>query len=498
MTIPRSISRRSSAAVCGLAFVGIYFAIPAAACGQAPAAPEELARGPIHEAFGEPIMFDPKPGMIVSKQPPAPVDEAPTDMKPEGDNDIWIAGYWFWDDQRQDFIWVSGFWRAVPPSRTWMPGYWADLGDGRYEWVGGYWASTATTEVQYLPEPPATLEAGPSTDPPSAVAIWAPGCWVWRDSKYLWRPGFWVNAYPDWIWVPAHYCWSPRGYAFVDGYWDYSLARRGLLFAPVYFPRDVLARKNFVYTPSIVIDPTLLTTYLFTRPSFAHYYFGDYYAADNIKAGVYPWFAYHNSHYGYDPIYAHESWNLGRKDSNWLAGQRQAYWDRRDHGASRPPHTFAEQQKLARQPNANISNLFTTKPLADVARQKDHAVPLQHVDGQRLKDLTEHANQFRGVQQERRKWEGQPQAKSPTHTPQPKVEPKQAVQTPQKWQMPKPPSVIAPPKVQPKTPAAPQVPQHQTVVPKVTHQPLPKPEDQLKHPPAAPKNPNPKQKPKDK
>ena len=35
--------------------------------------------------------------------------------------------------------------------------------------------------------------------------------------------------------MPAHYVWTPRGYVFVDGYYDYSVARRGVLFAPVYF-----------------------------------------------------------------------------------------------------------------------------------------------------------------------------------------------------------------------------------------------------------------------
>src|SRR5689334_17752063 len=38
---------------------------------------EVLASGPIHEAFAEPVVFDPKPGPIVTKEPPPPVEEEP-------------------------------------------------------------------------------------------------------------------------------------------------------------------------------------------------------------------------------------------------------------------------------------------------------------------------------------------------------------------------------------------------------------------------------------
>lgn len=32
----------------------------------------------------------------------------PPDQKPEGDDVAWIPGYWAWDDERNDFLWVSG------------------------------------------------------------------------------------------------------------------------------------------------------------------------------------------------------------------------------------------------------------------------------------------------------------------------------------------------------------------------------------------------------
>src|SRR5438094_8361916 len=59
-----------------------------------------LARGPIHEAFAEPVDSRPRPSRIVPKQPPEPIEEAPPDQRPAGDNVQWIPGYWAWDDDR--------------------------------------------------------------------------------------------------------------------------------------------------------------------------------------------------------------------------------------------------------------------------------------------------------------------------------------------------------------------------------------------------------------
>lgn len=51
-------------------------------------------------------------------------------------------------DEREDFLWVSGIWRDLPPGRQWMPGYWAEVESG-YQWISGYWADAAQTEIQY-------------------------------------------------------------------------------------------------------------------------------------------------------------------------------------------------------------------------------------------------------------------------------------------------------------------------------------------------------------
>ena len=87
---------------------------------------------------------------------------------------------------------------------------------------------------------------------------------------------------------PRNYVWAPGGYLFVDGYWDYSIGRRGVLFAPVYSPGGMYARAGFSYSPATVIDLGVFTNHLFLRPQYQHYYFGDYYAANYQAAGFYP------------------------------------------------------------------------------------------------------------------------------------------------------------------------------------------------------------------
>ena len=107
---------------------------------------EVLTRGPVHEAFAETVTFDPQPGIVIPKTPPAPIEELPPQQRPEGANVAWIPGYWAWDDERKDFLWVSGIWRAVPPGRQWVPGYWSGSGQGA-QWISGYWADAQAKGV---------------------------------------------------------------------------------------------------------------------------------------------------------------------------------------------------------------------------------------------------------------------------------------------------------------------------------------------------------------
>src|SRR3954465_10106698 len=86
--------------------------------------PEVLARGPVHEAFAEPLNLQATEPLVVDATPPRPVEELPPEERPEGNNVQWIPGYWAWDADRNDFLWVSGVWRDCPPGQRWVPGYW--------------------------------------------------------------------------------------------------------------------------------------------------------------------------------------------------------------------------------------------------------------------------------------------------------------------------------------------------------------------------------------
>src|ERR1700730_14646123 len=95
---------------------------------------EVLARGPVHEAFAQPMSSQPEPGPVAPKQPPEPIDEISPDQKAEGGNVQWIPGYCSWDEDRSDYIWVSGFWLVPPPERTWLAGHWQPIDKG-WQWV---------------------------------------------------------------------------------------------------------------------------------------------------------------------------------------------------------------------------------------------------------------------------------------------------------------------------------------------------------------------------
>jgi hypothetical protein len=316
---------------------------------------EVLTKGPVHEAFAQPVVFNPTPTAVVPKQPPDPVEEMPPEQKPSGDHVVWIAGYWTYEADQTKFIWTSGIWRAMPSGVEWVPGYW-NQADGGYQWVAGFWRKdTAETQVNYLPQaPPNTLEQGPVGVAPSADYVWVPGHWVWWHEHYAWRPGFWAAANPNWIWIPAHYVWAPNGYIFVDGHWDYAMEQRGVFFAPVVFRPGVFIGPGFVYSPCVAMDFSVCTGCLFCRPGC--YCFGDYYGPAFVGVGIYPWFGWHGR-YGYDPCFAYYGWRY-HGDPGWRNRLVVDYRFRIGNPGARPPHTYAAMIRLGGPAFAVHINVF--------------------------------------------------------------------------------------------------------------------------------------------
>src|SRR5262249_24885403 len=131
---------------------------------------------------------EPMPTTPVDKPPPKPIDELPPAERPEG-NVTWIPGYWPWDDERKDYLWVSGTWRAPPPGKHWVTGYWKEEA-GQYRWIPGFWTvaqnqPTGNHSITYLPAPPAPPNAAVPGEPPTPDSFYVPGHWVWHDAGYV-------------------------------------------------------------------------------------------------------------------------------------------------------------------------------------------------------------------------------------------------------------------------------------------------------------------------
>jgi hypothetical protein len=474
--------------------------IPAGADDAQPApAPsdgvEVLARGPINEAFAEPVDNAPKPGPVVPKQPPQPIEELPPDQKPAGENVQWLPGYWAWDGDRNDYIWVSGIWRNVPPGRQWLPGHWVQAAGG-WQWSPGFWAQQGQQQLEFLPPPPQPVAAAASVPAPDNRSVFVPGTWVYRDTRYLWRPGYWVTYRPGWVWIPAHYVWTPAGFVFVDGYWDFALAQRGLLFAPVYIQPGYWTRPLWVYRPSFVVQPDFVLGALFVRPGYNHYYFGDYFDANDRHHGFVAWIDFPRDRFRFDPLFSYYRWQH-RDDRRWERDLRSLYAARYSGTTPRPPRTLAQQntmiQNITVHRNVNVTNMKTVNALTPLTKVDRTVVALQPVSREQHAQEQKKVQQLREVSRERAQAETQLLTKGsalikPTDAPRVvKVNlPKPAVsaQVSEQHQPPPPPVVHGRPQVRPDTGKSPTVP---TLLPKTEVKPEAKPQPKPEaKPPATP------------
>jgi hypothetical protein len=329
-----------------------------------PAGVEVLTRGPVHEAFAS-LAADPAPTKPVAKKPPKALDEMPPAEKPEG-NVVWISGYWAYDDERDDFLWVSGVWRSPPPGKQWIAGYWREDGD-KWQWVSGFWTAAAAADpgeeetakqVTYLPQPPAAPEVAAPGRPPAADTFYVPGAWIWTGQSYAWRAGYWARVQPGYVWVPDHYRWTPTGYVYIPGYWDYAIARRGVMYAPVVVDPAVVT-VGFYYTPAYAVSDTVVVDALFVRPAYCHYYFGDYYGPTYVALGFQSGYVY--SRQRYDSIVVYEAWSH-RDTPNWVGVQIDVYSGRSAGRLPVPPRTLVQQNTIIQQniTNVNVTNISNT------------------------------------------------------------------------------------------------------------------------------------------
>lgn len=294
-------------------------------------------KGPIHEAYAQPGAEVRGKDITAPKAPPPAINEIPPDSKPEGTNVKWIPGYWQWDQDKNDFIWVSGFYRNVPPNRAWEPGKWIEK-DGKNIYTPGFWRPTDSNSWRVdLPEPPKSIESGPSTPNDNPNAMWVPGGWEYRDNQFVWRAGYWAAPYRNLMWQPSQYVFNGSGYNCVPGYWDYPLENRGLLYAPVYLDQQFIQNPNWSFTPQYGIGAGDANGWgngglfesMYIGPNYNNYYYGDYsdpYGLGGLGfgsgygdplfgyGGYSPWW---NSGNGfYNPLWNHYNW-LNRNNRGW-------------------------------------------------------------------------------------------------------------------------------------------------------------------------------------
>jgi hypothetical protein len=366
--------------------------------------PEVLTSGPVHEAFAEPVNIQVQQGLVAPKAPPANIVENTPAQRPEGDQFVLVPGYWAWDVDRSDYIWVSACWRAAPPNTYWVPGYWAKVDEG-WEWVAGFWAQSGSQSIEYLPAPPALADVEAVGSAPSEDNVWVPPCQYWSNGNYVVRHGYWLEAREGWVWTPSHYIWTPRGYVFSPGHWDYSLERRGVLFAPVYFSHGFHFRAGFSFSPSIVISLGLLQVNLFTCPRYSHFYFGDYYDDSFIRIGIFPRFECEGSGIWYDPIFVYDRWHNRHSEPHWGDHERHEYDLRRNDKDLRPPRTYHEMEtREAGMSAEQRKNFHVAHPLTEKTASAA-TMRFQQINPKTRQKINTQATEVHKLSDKRSQWE---------------------------------------------------------------------------------------------
>ncbi len=153
-------------------------------------------------------------------------------------------------------------------------------------WIPGFWVDDRLDELVFVSKPPAPKVTTPLDPAPSDKHFWVEGFWLYQRGEYQWQPGVWAESQPGWVWEPARYVQTPSGWVFVDGYWDYEPAQRGLMFAPLDFSEEVLrvtagatrpAVLERTFSPQVAVQSMESLQHWFVQPTYSHYYYGNYY-----------------------------------------------------------------------------------------------------------------------------------------------------------------------------------------------------------------------------
>jgi hypothetical protein len=187
----------------------------------------------------------------VSEQPPQNIIE-----KVPSQNDpltAWIPGYWEWDPDMRNYLWIGGVWRRPPPGHSWVPSFWLKIDDS---WIRlrGFWKNERMENIHFIrDEIPEDLDET-MIDPPNLDSFWIHGTWYYdnENKSFVWQNGRWESFDANWIYIPSFYVWRPDGYVNIEGYWDWPLDTRGSSYANITVERD--NRNDVVYAPTQTVD----------------------------------------------------------------------------------------------------------------------------------------------------------------------------------------------------------------------------------------------------
>lgn len=409
---------------------------------------EVQARGPLHEAFADASSGVTQPSAVVPTQPPEPINEVPPDVRPDDARAIWISGYWAWDDERNDFMWISGVWRVPPPNAVWVPGYWMQV-DGGFQWISGFWADADAQQVQYLPSPPnRVMEQGPSSPSPGDDYFYIPGNWVYANQQYAWQPGYWTAYQNGWTWSNSYYRWTPSGYVYVPGRWDVPFTVRGWAFAPVMFQQGSWSRPNFYYRPSTALNVISLAAMLFARNN-GWYYYGDYYGNNYAQRGYMPWYAYGGYRGGYNPMYGYESWSRRHNHPHWDRDVHDRFAEHEKNPQSRPPRDWKYWNDRMRdhgddgrpRPPGQVAS-HADKPFVRIDENANVQIGGKRgvqIDATTKTQADQMAKHYRELREQRQQAELKARANVQAGTPQPGGRPQGEARVPGGFQLPRPP-----------------------------------------------------------
>jgi len=300
---------------------------------------EPQLKGPVHEAFAEAVT-EAAAGPVVNKEPPADLEEMPAADKPEGEDVQWYSGYWEFDQDKGDFIWVSGIYRKAPPRRQWIAGSWVKV-EGGWQRQRGMWMPLEQGTITFLSEaPPEPKVEEAASTPPDDNSFFIPGNWEKKETGYEWKNGRWVSVIPGWVWIPAHWVRTPCGWVLVPGYWDHEVEKRGVLYAPVCVDLAYV-KPGWVYTPCCVVHNTCLLDALFVRPG-CGYFFGSYYT--NSKYICWPDACVR--HKVCDPLFSY--YKCQKKGQNFETSLKNLYAGRQSGKIASPPSNLSELGNLVK------------------------------------------------------------------------------------------------------------------------------------------------------